>query len=76
MVEVKLSVVQAQALERFVAAHMENCYVSVDSPDLVDEGWEPFDPFCGCDTCVSREYFMATFEFLRSIDAVDVFVEG
>jgi hypothetical protein len=74
--EVKLSTEQAKKLEEYLEWHMSNCFESihVDESEL-PEGWQPFDAYCGCFTCESREWLMATFAFLKENGLVDVYVE-
>lgn len=66
----------AKQLEAHLEFHMSNCFDSLysDNDDVV-EGWDgPFDSFCGCFTCESREWLMATFTFLRNSGIVSLYV--
>lgn len=81
MIEVKISSEDAKHLENFVEEHMIYCMQELDGtspdehPDEFPENWESYGPFCGCMTCESREYLMATFDWLRRNKIVDVYVE-
>lgn len=55
---------------------MNACYVQLYDEEDVREDWQPYDAYCGCDTCNSRESLMATFDWLRSNDIVDIFVQA
>lgn len=74
--QIALSTKQAQELETFVQDHMNACYVQLYDEEDVREDWQPYDAYCGCDTCNSRESLMATFDWLRSNDIVDIFVQA
>jgi hypothetical protein len=54
---------------------MQMCYNELFDEDNNPEDWQPYDIFDGCETCESREQLMATFDWLRSNDKVDIFVE-
>jgi hypothetical protein len=76
MIEVKLTHEEAERLETFVSDHMQMCYNQLFEDDSTNpEDWQPYDLFDGCETCESREQLMATFDWLRSNDKVDIFVE-
>lgn len=81
MIEVKLSTEDAQHLENFVEEHMVYCMQELDGmspeehPTEFPDKWSTYGPFCGCMTCESREYLMATFDWLRRNKIVDVYVE-
>lgn len=76
MNEVKLSTEQAKRLEDYLERHMANCFESINADeDELPEDWQPFDAYCGCFTCESREWLMATFAFLKENGLVDVYVE-
>jgi hypothetical protein len=77
MIEVKLTHEEAEKLETFVSDHMQMCYNELfEDSEANPEDWQPYDLFDGCETCESREQLMATFDWLRSNDKVDIFVEG
>ena len=65
----------AKELEAYLEFHMSNCFdsLSLDDSEL-PEDWQPFDAFCGCFTCESREWLMATFTFLRNAGIVSLYV--
>lgn len=80
MIEIKLTTKQAEGLQNHVGRHMDLCLESLEMDDcsfVTEEGelFEPFGLYCGCNVCNSREQLMATFEFLRKNNIVDVFVE-
>lgn len=65
----------AKELEAYLEFHMSNCFESIHaSEDELPEGWQPFDAYCGCFTCESREWLMATFAFLKNAGIADVYV--
>lgn len=72
--EVKLPTVVAKELEDYLEYHMSNCIISLESPEETPEDWYSFGPFCGCFTCESREWLMATFAFLRNKGYADIYV--
>jgi hypothetical protein len=73
--EVKLSTAVAKELEDYLEYHMSNCIISLTSEEELPDDWYSFGIFCGCFTCESREWLMATFSFLRKKGYVDIFVE-
>ena len=65
----------AKELEAYLEFHMSNCFDSLNLEDSeLPEDWQPFDAFCGCFTCESREWLMATFTFLRNAGIVSLYV--
>ena len=79
MLEIKLTTKQAEGLQKHVANHMENCMETLDMEEnsFVNEDgeiFEPYGPYCGCETCNTREQLMATFDYLRKSGIVDIFV--
>lgn len=74
MNKVALTADQAEQLENFVEDHMSGCYMMLHDEEDVREGFEPYDAYCGCQTCDTREHLMATFDWLRSEGFVDVYV--
>lgn len=74
--QIALSSEQAKELEFFVQDHMYACSMYLYDEEGVKEDWQPYDIYCGCDTCNSREYLMAAFDWLRSNNIVDVYVEA
>lgn len=81
MIEIKLNIEDAKHLENFVEEHMTYCMQELDGmapeehPEEFPDNWSAYGPFCGCMTCESREYLMATFDWLRRNDIVDLYVE-
>lgn len=77
MIEVKLTMKEAQKLETFVSDHITNCFTQLyEDDESLPEGWQSYDLFDGCDICEVREHMMATFDWLRSHQKVDIYVEG
>ena len=74
MIEVKLTTDEAKRLETFIEDHRSMC-MSYLYDDIVPDGWEPYDLYDGCETCETREYLMATFDWLKSNGKIDIFVE-
>jgi hypothetical protein len=74
MIEIKLTNNQAKSLEDYVEVHMEMCHNEAMGEDMPDD-WEPYAPYCGCTTCESREYLMATFDWFKIQGILDVHVE-
>lgn len=74
MIEIKLTTKQAKEIEQHVEEHMYFCHVEAMGDEVPDD-WEPFAPFCGCDTCESREYIMSFTNKLRSLGIVDIYVD-
>ncbi len=74
---------EAQALQNAVETHLQACYLSIEceEEDMTEDekemmaDFEPFDLFCGCPTCITRETIMKTFEFMQYIGKVDVEVK-
>ncbi|MEY4332372.1 MAG: hypothetical protein RLZZ196_1110 [Bacteroidota bacterium] len=80
MIEIKLTDEQAKGLQQHVSTHIDNCFEMIDMDDctfVTPEGevFESFAPFCGCNTCVTRETLMSTFHFLKNNKIADIFVE-
>jgi hypothetical protein len=74
MKKIELTTEQAQQLESFVEDHMSGCYMMLHDEEDVREEFESYGPYCGCQTCDTREQLMATFDWLRSQNIVDVYV--
>lgn len=75
MKKVELTEFEAKMLESFVEDHMSGCYMMLHDEEDVREGFQPYDAYCGCQTCDTREHLMATFDWLRSGGFVDVYVK-
>ena len=75
MQKVELTESEAKMLESFVEDHMSGCYMMLHDEEDVREGFQPYDAYCGCQTCDTREHLMATFDWLRSGGFVDVYVK-
>lgn len=73
--EIKVPSSLAKQLEDYLEFHMSNCIISLETEDELPEGWSSFGPYCGCFTCESREWLMATFTFLKNHGIVDLYVE-
>lgn len=79
MININLTTEQAEGLERHVSTHMMLCLETIDSEDcsfITPEGelFQTYGPYCGCDTCNTREQLMATFHFLRTEKIVDIVI--
>lgn len=75
MQEIKLTIGQAEQLQEFITDHRNACYTYLYDEEDVKEGWESYDAYDGCDTCETREQLMATFDWLRKNNIIDVYVE-
>lgn len=76
MFDIPISTEMAKHLENYVEEHMLLCQDSL-LEELEDQNsdFEPYAPYCGCSTCETRESLMATFEWLRNNNIVDIYVE-
>lgn len=74
MIDVKLSTEDAESLQNYVTDHINRCLNDINGDENIDDDWEPYDLFCGCDTCSTREYLMSTFDWLRKFKGLDVYV--
>lgn len=74
MFEVKLTTEQAKSLENSIYFHMEMCQNEAMGED-VPEDWEPYAPYCGCQTCETREYLLSIFEWFKQNGIIDVYIE-
>lgn len=73
MIEVKVTEQQAKNMEEYVQDHIYHCHEELMGED-VPEDWSSFGPYCGCNTCESREYLMATFAWLKDKNILDLYV--
>jgi hypothetical protein len=77
MPEIKIPEDIAKQLEGYLEFHMSNCFESLHADESeLPEDWQPFDAYCGCFTCESREWLMATFAFLKNAGIADVYVSN
>jgi hypothetical protein len=81
MKQINLTEEQAEGLQRHVSDHMTHCLETIDSDEdmFITEGgeiFEPYGPYCGCETCNTREQLMATFHFLRTENIVDIVISN
>ena len=76
MIEINLTEAQAEALQNAVDYHMMLCYevIDHDGEDLPDY-LSDVEMYCGCHVCETREHLMATFNWLRVNNIVDIAVE-
>lgn len=74
MITINITRTQEKALNKYVDEHMNNCYEWMyqsedDAPiEVIDEfgnPFQPFDIFCGCNTCIQREILHSAFRFLE-----------
>ncbi len=75
MIKVDLTEKEAEELQSAVDEHMMLCYQAMDYdgeelPDYLNQ----YSLYCGCHICETREYLMATFNWLRSKNIVDIAV--
>jgi hypothetical protein len=75
MIEINLTEAQAEALQHAVDDHMMLCYEVIDHegedlPDYLSD----VEMYCGCHVCETREHLMATFNWLRVNNIVDIAV--
>lgn len=64
MQTIKLSIKQKEGLETFITDHMMACRFFLDNTE--NENFQPYDSrYCGCDVCETKEYLMATFDYLE-----------
>ena len=70
MQTIKLTEQQAEGLQTFVTNHIMSCKMSIY--DDTDEDFEPYELYCGCDVCDTREYLMATFDYLEKANILKV----
>lgn len=83
MNEIPLTTEEAENLQEYVSNHISNCweYLAItemdpDEEDIsIPENFQPYGPYCGCQTCETREYLMSTFQWLKDNNKVFVFVE-
>lgn len=74
MIEIKITTEQAEKLEEFVQQHIEFCQADLMGED-VPEDWSPYSAYDGCGTCETREYLMATFDWLKHNNVLDFYIE-
>jgi hypothetical protein len=79
MININITTEQAERMQRKIESHLNSCVESIDFEGDCDtfvnedgELFEPYGPFCGCDTCITREQLMVTFDFLRKANIVDI----
>ena len=77
MLEIEITQKQAKDLQNCVQTHVELCMEEANGElEIEDDIWDgPFYPFCGCPTCETREYLMATFTWLRKNGILDLYIE-
>lgn len=75
MIEVNLTEQQATELQNYVDEHMDRCYqvIDFDGEDLPKD-LDDVSMYCGCHICETREHLMATFNWLRANELVDIAV--
>lgn len=76
MIEINITEDQATDLQNAVDHHMERCYMVLDWDEEEDipQYLEDVALFCGCHVCETREHLVATFNWLRDNNVVDVAV--
>lgn len=73
MPEITITQSQAEKLQEFVESHMEFCFESLGGMET-PEDWNSYSAYCGCQTCDTREYLMATFDWLKANNIVDLYI--
>lgn len=75
MIEINLTEKQAQDLQTAVDDHMSLCHEVIDfDGDELPEYLNDVALYCGCHVCETREHLLATFNWLRENQLVDVAV--
>jgi len=75
MIEINLTENQAEQLQASVDEHMMLCYEAMDhDEEELPEYLNQYSLYCGCHVCETREYLMATFNWLRNNKIVDIAV--
>ena len=74
MIEINITEEQATSLQNAVDHHMERCYTVLDwdYEEDIPKDLEDVALYCGCHVCQTREHLMATFNWLRANNIVDV----
>jgi hypothetical protein len=75
MQKINLTTDQAIGLESFLQRHIYNLHNYLYDEEDIPEGWSPYGIYDGCDVCEVRENLMATFDFLKLYNIVDIAVE-
>lgn len=75
MIIKKITTEQAKSLEDFVESHMYLCQADLNGIEDLPDDWEPYGPYDGCTTCETREYLMATLDWLKNNDILDLVIE-
>jgi hypothetical protein len=83
MQNIVLETAEAESLQKEIEQHLDLCYLTIECEhdDMTEDeiilldGFQPFDVFCGCPTCVSREIIMKTFEHLTYLSKVNITVK-
>jgi hypothetical protein len=79
MIKVQLTLDQAEGLQKFVTQHIEHCIETLGNEESCyvtpkGELFKSYAYYCGCPTCDTREQLMATFDYLRKLGVVNIFV--
>jgi len=76
MNKINLTDEQAVALQNAVDYHMDRCASVLDfEGENLPTYLEDVSMYCGCHVCHTREYLLATFNYLRDASIVDITVE-
>jgi hypothetical protein len=67
MITIAITPNQEREMNHHVESHMENCLEWQYQVEMGIEpiDFEPFAPFCSCNTCFQREMLHAAFQFLE-----------
>lgn len=72
MINLTITTEQAEGLEQFLQQHIDNLY---NYDDELENDIFTYGPYDACDTCNTREYLMATFDYLRSASILNLVIE-
>jgi hypothetical protein len=73
MLNINLTTEQAESLQQAVDEHMERCWQVIDfEGEELPEYLDDVAMYCGCHVCETREHLIATFNYLRSANIVDI----
>ena len=75
MIEIKITTEQAKQLEAFIEDHLYLCAMEMTEEEPVPDDWSPYGIYDGCSTCDTREQLMATFDWLRKNNILDLYIE-
>jgi hypothetical protein len=71
MINLTITTEQAKELEQFLQKHIDNLYNFDDEQDDIFT----YGLYDGCDTCNTREYLMAIFDYFRTASILDLEID-